>query len=97
VRDPVTDLLKAHTYTEPTPPNADAFGPLTTSFTRALHGVVLPHGQRSFTVPEDHLMEVIEIIRAGLRATPNATPEVKRQLTKWCKDEEKYIRRLVEG
>jgi hypothetical protein len=49
------------------------------------------------TVPEDHLMEVIEIIRAGLRATPNATPEVKRQLTKWCKDEEKYIRRLVEG
>ena len=42
-------------------------------------------------------MEVIEIIRAGLRATPNATPEVKRQLIKWCKDEEKYIRRLVEG
>jgi len=44
------------------------------------------------TVPEDHLLEVIAIIRAGLRATPKITPEVKRQLTKWCKNEERYIR-----
>jgi hypothetical protein len=47
------------------------------------------------SVPEDHLLEVIKVIRAGLKATKddkNITPETRQQLTKWCRDEEKYIR-----
>lgn len=44
------------------------------------------------SVPEEYLLEVIKIIRAGLKTNPNCNKEVKQQLTKWCKDEEDYIK-----
>ena len=43
-------------------------------------------------VPEEHLLEVIKIIRSGVAAQKaDITPEVKQQLTKWCNEEEAYI------
>ncbi|MDP3937516.1 MAG: hypothetical protein Q8R92_05195 [Deltaproteobacteria bacterium] len=44
-------------------------------------------------VPEEHLIEVVHIIRAGLKAKRKVTPEVRRQLTKWCNEEEEYLAR----
>lgn len=42
-------------------------------------------------VPEDNLAEVIAVIRAGLKTT-KVTPETREQLTKWCDEEEAYLR-----
>jgi mannose/cellobiose epimerase-like protein (N-acyl-D-glucosamine 2-epimerase family) len=42
-------------------------------------------------VPEEHLREVIEIIRTGLKAKKKVSREVKKQLTKWCNEEEEYL------
>lgn len=39
-------------------------------------------------VPEAHLLEVIGIIRTGLKNTKEVTPAVKKQLTQWCDEEE---------
>lgn len=47
-------------------------------------------------VPERHLAEVISIIRTGLDVKKKVTPEVKEQLSKWCNDEEEYLKRLEE-
>lgn len=45
-------------------------------------------------VPEEHLLEVVGIIRAGLRARRGGgTPEVHEQLEKWCDEGEEYLRR----
>jgi hypothetical protein len=45
-------------------------------------------------VPEEHLLEVIAIIRAGLTALRSiVTPEVREQLAKWCDEEEEYMNR----
>lgn len=41
-------------------------------------------------VPEEHLLEVIEVIRAGLKVT-KVDPEVTAHLTKWCDEEEEYM------
>jgi hypothetical protein len=43
-------------------------------------------------IPEEHLLEVIAIIRAGIKAKPKTTPTVKKQLTKWCNTEEQYVK-----
>ena len=48
-------------------------------------------------VPEDDLLEVIKIIRAGLKATKNVTPDVREALTEWCDDEEEYMTRSGDG
>lgn len=45
-------------------------------------------------VPEDHLEEVIEIIRTGLKWKTIITPEVRENLEKWCKEEEEYLDEL---
>ena len=42
-------------------------------------------------VPEEHLKEVIQVIRAGITTTPNLSEEVAEQLQKWCNDEARYI------
>ena len=43
-------------------------------------------------VPEYHLQEVIDVIRAGLHALrENISKEVKEQLTNWCDEEEEYL------
>lgn len=47
-------------------------------------------------VPEDSLLEVIKIIRAGLKATKKVTPDVRYNLKKWCDEEEAYMKGLNE-
>lgn len=43
-------------------------------------------------VPEEHLREVIAVIRAGLKHC-RTTHVVSAQLNKWCRDEERYLDR----
>lgn len=43
-------------------------------------------------VPEECLVEVVKVIRAGIIAS-SLSEEVKEQLTKWCDEEEEYINR----
>ncbi len=43
------------------------------------------------TVPENHLLEVICVIRKGIEASPKISPVVREQLMKWCTDEEAYM------
>jgi hypothetical protein len=51
-------------------------------------------------VPEEHLADVIKIIRAGLEVVAfdrnSVDPEVIEQLTEWCNDEEEYLKNLAE-
>lgn len=43
-------------------------------------------------VPEEHLREVIKVIRAGLKHT-KVSKDASRNLLKWCKEEEEYLNR----
>lgn len=48
-------------------------------------------------VPEEKLLEVIRVIRVGLTATyadadKKILMETRRQLKKWCDEEERYIK-----
>lgn len=49
-------------------------------------------------VQEEHLHDVIRVLRIGLGHTIAAKiridPEVRRQLKKWCLEEERYLRRM---
>lgn len=47
-------------------------------------------------VPEEHLADVIRIIRAGLAVVGKVRPEVGKQLRKWCDEEAAYLKRLEE-
>ncbi len=47
----------------------------------------------TLSVPEEHLEEVIKVIRAGLKAV-RVKREVSQQLKKWCDEEEEYVERL---
>jgi hypothetical protein len=42
-------------------------------------------------VPEQHLTEVIKVIRTGLAHT-DVREEVREALDDWCDDEERYLR-----
>lgn len=42
-------------------------------------------------VPEEHLIEVCEILRLGLRKHPKVTPEVRQQLLTWVAEQEAYM------
>lgn len=44
-------------------------------------------------VPEEHLLEVIRVIRAGLKARKSTSKEVRLQLTNWCEEEELYAKK----
>lgn len=44
-------------------------------------------------VPEEHLADVIKVIRRGLEASPEVDPEVRERLTQWADDEAEYIGR----
>jgi len=44
------------------------------------------------SVPEDCLLEVIEIIRLGLKMKKKVSKDVKYNLEKWCNKEEAYMR-----
>lgn len=54
----------------------------------------------TLSVPEEHLAEVIRVIRAGLRylkapGSPRpVSKEVREQLEKWCDEEEAYLKEL---
>jgi len=51
----------------------------------------------TLTVPEEHLEDVIYVIRRGLASTKKAIhKDVVEQLTKWCDEEEEYLKRLAE-
>jgi hypothetical protein len=51
----------------------------------------------TLSVPEEHLEDVIYVIRRGLLSTKKAIhKDVLKQLTKWCDEEEEYLRRLSE-
>ncbi len=46
-------------------------------------------------VPEEHLEDVIRVIRRGLQSTRKSIDKsVVEQLTKWCDDEDAYLKRL---
>jgi len=51
-------------------------------------------------VPEEHLADVIKVIRSGLDVVGfdkgEVHPEVVEQLTKWCDEEEAYLKQLGE-
>lgn len=46
-------------------------------------------------VPEEHLKEVIEVIRVGLK-NRKTSRDVKRNLNEWCKEMEEYIQEQEE-
>jgi hypothetical protein len=50
------------------------------------------------SVPEEHLADVIAVIRAGLAVThkSNIKPVVLRNLARWCKEESDYLKKLAE-
>ena len=48
-------------------------------------------------VPEEHLADVIKVIRAGLGQNLPVHRDVKLQLARWCKEEEAYLKRLQRG
>lgn len=46
-------------------------------------------------IPEEHLAEVIRVIRHGLKrgmGAPRISKEVRKALTSWCHDEEEYVK-----
>ena len=45
----------------------------------------------TLTIPEENLLEVIKIIRAGLENSPKTKKIVVKQLSKWCVESEEYI------
>jgi hypothetical protein len=49
---------------------------------------------KALHVPEEHLAEVVEIIRKGLKAKKKVSRKVKKHLTHWCQDMEFYIKDL---
>lgn len=47
------------------------------------------------SVPEEHLQDVIKVIRCGLEDCKYMiSSETRKQLKKWCDDEEKYLKKL---
>jgi hypothetical protein len=48
------------------------------------------------SVPEEHLADVIHVIRSGLAHVPDGqiADEVRGQLALWCREEEEYLERL---
>ena len=46
-------------------------------------------------IPEENLLEVIRVIRAGLKAV-KVNKETKTALLDWCEAEESYLKRLEE-
>ena len=47
-------------------------------------------------VPEEHLEEVIRIIRNGLRGTKEVSEEVREELNNWCRETKEYLKSLGE-
>jgi hypothetical protein len=43
-------------------------------------------------VPEECLLQVIAVIRAGLKALPDTDADIEHNLLKWCAEEEEYMK-----
>jgi len=56
-----------------------------------LTGVIAGMASEILSVPEENLEEVIQVILAGLKAV-KVSAETRRALTKWCKEEVRYLR-----
>lgn len=48
-------------------------------------------------VPEENLLEVINIIRTGLKNSKRVSKDVRQALTEWCNGEEAYIKGEDDG
>lgn len=48
-------------------------------------------GSEVLAVPEEHVIEVCEVIRLGLRKHPRVTPEVRAQLLEWVRRQEAHV------
>lgn len=46
-------------------------------------------------VPEENLAEVILVIRTGLKNAKFISKDTRRQLKKWCDEEEAYLKELA--
>lgn len=46
------------------------------------------------SVPEEHLAEVITVIRTGLQHAKGISTTATDQLYKWCREEEEYLNAL---
>lgn len=45
----------------------------------------------SLSIPEEHLAEVCEVLRLGMRHHPKMTPSVRVQLLEWVTETEAYV------
>jgi len=45
-------------------------------------------------IPEEHLAEVIKVIRFGLKTYSEVDAVVEHALNKWCDEEEEYLKEL---
>jgi hypothetical protein len=45
-------------------------------------------------IPEEHLEEVVELIRFAIRTTKKITPSVRKNLRMWCDEQEDYLKEL---
>ncbi len=45
----------------------------------------------SLNIPEEHLVEVCEILRLGMRYHPKITPSVRMHLLEWVTETEAYV------
>lgn len=49
------------------------------------------------SVPEESLAQVILVIRTGLKNAKYISKETRRELKKWCDEEEAYLKGLADG
>jgi len=52
--------------------------------------------KEALVVPEEALLEVIDVIRIGLKFV-KVTEDTYRELTRWCDEEEAYVKGLPNG
>lgn len=47
--------------------------------------------RENLSVPEESLAEVIEVIRAGLEVAVEVSEDTRRNLLRWCDEEQEYL------
>jgi hypothetical protein len=53
--------------------------------------------KEALVVPEENLTEVIRVIRTGLKNAKFVSKDTRRELKKWCDEEEAYLKGLPDG
>lgn len=54
-------------------------------------GVFHRMASESLSIPEEHLAEVCEVLRLGLRHHPKVSPSVRTHLLEWVMETEAYV------